>query len=268
MPSNSPHASRPSTFRAPGWGAPALPSSCCCWRSATSRGLAPFSHRSASRIFIMQPGCIPSPMVIQDDDHQFGGGEKQTGLRPLPRPQLQGSSSPVLGRRAGRVGAYLRVGRRPASSSGARGRGASSSYAEEASSSHVGEGELLLLGQGAVVRPPPQAAVVPCAGGCCHRPCGGGELRQCGPGRPRALSAAACLARWIGWLWRRLRCCLLPLGPGVAVRPPHGRLSRRAQVGHVCGPPRVADCTGGSSKASHAARATFVFMDCLVLTPA
>jgi hypothetical protein len=67
--------------------------------------LAPFSHRSASRIFIMQPGCIPSPMVIQDDDHQFGGGEKQAGLWPPPRPQLQESSSPVLGRRAGRVGA-------------------------------------------------------------------------------------------------------------------------------------------------------------------
>jgi hypothetical protein len=31
--------------------------------------LAPFSHRSASRIFIMQPGCIPLPMVIRDDDH-------------------------------------------------------------------------------------------------------------------------------------------------------------------------------------------------------
>jgi hypothetical protein len=164
MPSHSPHASRPSTFRAPRWGAPVLPSSCCCWRSTTSRGLAPFSHRSASRIFIMHPGCIPSPMVIQDDDHQFGGGEKQAGLQPLPRPQLQGSSSYALGRRAGRVGAYLRMGRRPASSSGARGRGASSSCAEEASSSHAGEGELLLLGQGATVCPPPQTAVVPCAG--------------------------------------------------------------------------------------------------------
>jgi hypothetical protein len=157
MPSHSPHASRPSTFRAPGWGAPVLPSPCCCWRSMTSRGLAPFSHRSASRIFIMQPDCIPSPMAIQDDDHQFGGGEKQAELRPLPRPQLQGSSSSVLGRRAGRIGAYLRVGRRPASSSSARGRGASSSCAEEASSSHAGEGELLLLGQGAAVRPPPRA---------------------------------------------------------------------------------------------------------------
>jgi hypothetical protein len=139
MPSHSPHASRPSTFRASGWGAPTLPSSCRRWRSATSWGLAPFSHRSALRIFIMQPSCIPSPM-------QFGGGEKQAGLRPLPRPQLQGSSSSLLGRRAGKVGAYLRVGWRPASSSDARGRGASSSCAEEASSSHAGEGELLLPG--------------------------------------------------------------------------------------------------------------------------
>jgi hypothetical protein len=46
-----------------------LPSSCCCWRSTTSWGLAFVSHRSASRIFITQPGCIPPPMVIQEDDH-------------------------------------------------------------------------------------------------------------------------------------------------------------------------------------------------------
>jgi hypothetical protein len=143
MPSHSPHASRPSAFRAPGWGAPVL------------RGLAPFSHRSASRIFIMQPGCIPSPMVIQDDDHQFDGGEKQARLQPLPRPQLQGSSSSSLGKRVGRVGAYLHVGWRPSSSSGIRGRKTSSSSAEEASSSHAGEGELLLPGQGTTIRPPP-----------------------------------------------------------------------------------------------------------------
>jgi hypothetical protein len=153
MPSHSPHASHPSTFRAPGWGAPALPSS-CCWRSATSRRWAPFGHRSASRIFIRQPDCIPSPMVTQDGDHQFDGGEKQAGLRPLPRPQLQGSSSSLLGRRAGQVGACLSVGRRPASSSGIRRRKPSSSSAQEASSSHAGEGELLLPGQGAAFRPP------------------------------------------------------------------------------------------------------------------
>jgi hypothetical protein len=153
-PPHSPHALHPSTFRAPGWGAPVLPSSCRCQRSATPRGLALFSYCSASRIFIMQPGCSPSPMVICRDDHRPCGGEKQAGLRPLPHPQLQGCSSSGLGRRAHRVGACLRVGRRPASSSGIRGRRASSSSAEEASSSHAGEGELLLPGQGAAVRPP------------------------------------------------------------------------------------------------------------------
>jgi hypothetical protein len=152
-PSHSPHASHPSTCRAPRWGASVLPSS-CCWSSATLRRWAPFSHRSASRIFIRQPGCIPSLMVTQDDDHQFDGGEKQAGLRPLPRPQLQGSSSSLLGRRARRAEACLHVGWRPASSSGIWGWKPSSSYAEEASSSHTGEGKLLLPGQGAAFRPP------------------------------------------------------------------------------------------------------------------
>jgi hypothetical protein len=115
MSSHSPHALRPSTFRAPGWGAPALLSSCRHWRNATSRKLVPFSHRSASRIFIRQPGCIPSSVVTQDGDHRFDGGEKQAGLRPLPRPHLQGCSSSLLGRRARRAGALppARVGRPP-----------------------------------------------------------------------------------------------------------------------------------------------------------
>jgi hypothetical protein len=77
--------------------------------------LVPFSHRLASRIFIRQPGCIPSPVVTQDGDHQLQGGEKQAGLRPLPHPQLQGSSSSLLGRRARRAGALppARVGQPP-----------------------------------------------------------------------------------------------------------------------------------------------------------
>jgi hypothetical protein len=153
MPSHSPHALRPSAFRAPGWGAPALLSSCCHWRSATSRKLVPFSHHSASRIFIRQSGYIPSPMVTQDGDHQFDGGEKQAGLRPLPHPQLQGSSSSLLGRRARRAGACLRMGWRPASSSNFWGWKPSSSSAEEAPSSHAGEGELLLPSQGATFHP-------------------------------------------------------------------------------------------------------------------
>jgi hypothetical protein len=98
-----PYASRLSTFRVPGWGTPAiLPR--CRWRNATSWWLVPFSHRSASRIFITQPGRIPSPVVTQDGDHQPLGGEKQAELRPLPLPQLQGCSSSVLGRGVRRVG--------------------------------------------------------------------------------------------------------------------------------------------------------------------
>jgi hypothetical protein len=96
MPSHFSHSSRPSAFRAPRWGAPALPSSCCCWRSVTPWGLVLSGHRSTSRIFIMQPGYSPSPMIIRRDDHQPGGGEKQAGLRPLPCPQLQGCSSSGL----------------------------------------------------------------------------------------------------------------------------------------------------------------------------
>jgi hypothetical protein len=49
-------------------------------------------------------------MVTQDGDHQFDGGEKQAGLRPLPRPQLQGSSSSLLGRGRAEPELYLPYG--------------------------------------------------------------------------------------------------------------------------------------------------------------
>jgi hypothetical protein len=75
-------------------------------------------------------------------------------VRPLPRPQLQGSSSSFLGRGARRARVCLRVGWQPASSSSIWGWEPSSSSVEEASSSHAGEGELLLPGQGAAFLPP------------------------------------------------------------------------------------------------------------------
>jgi hypothetical protein len=85
MSSRFPHALCLPTFRAPGRGTPGiLPS--CRRRNATSWKLVPFSHRSASRIFIMQPGCTPPPVVTQDGDLQFDGGGKQAGLWPLPLP--------------------------------------------------------------------------------------------------------------------------------------------------------------------------------------
>jgi hypothetical protein len=84
-----PYVSCLPTFQAPGWGIPAFfPPR--CWRNATSWELVPFSHRSASRIFIMQPGCTPPPAVPQDGDLQFDSGGKQAGLRPLHLPQPQG----------------------------------------------------------------------------------------------------------------------------------------------------------------------------------
>jgi hypothetical protein len=55
-----PYASRLSTFQAPGWGIPAVFSP-HRWRNATPWELVPFSYRSASRIFICQPGCTPPP---------------------------------------------------------------------------------------------------------------------------------------------------------------------------------------------------------------
>jgi hypothetical protein len=129
MPSHSSHSSRLSTFRAPRWGAPVLPSSCCFWRSTTSWGLALFSHRSASRIFIMQPGYSPPPAVTQDDDCRPRGGEERAGSWPLPCPQLQGCSSSVLGRRASQVGSRLRVGSGPLLPSVFGGEGRSPSVA-------------------------------------------------------------------------------------------------------------------------------------------
>jgi hypothetical protein len=98
-----PHASCLSTFQAPGSGIPAVfpPHR---WRNATPWELVPFSHCSASRIFIMQSGCTPPPAVTQDGDLQLDGGGKRAGLQPLPLPQPQGFSSPGLGRGVCRVG--------------------------------------------------------------------------------------------------------------------------------------------------------------------
>jgi hypothetical protein len=107
-----PCASCLSTFQAPGWGIPAVFPP-CRWRNATSWELVPFSHRSASRIFITQPGCTPPPVITQDGDLQFDGGGKQTGPRPLPLPQPQGFSSPGLGRGVCRVGVGPCVGGGP-----------------------------------------------------------------------------------------------------------------------------------------------------------
>jgi hypothetical protein len=115
-----------------------LSSSCYCWRGATPWGLASFHHHSASRIFIMQPGRNPRPVVIHKDDYRPCGGEKRAGLRP-PLP----SASRMFIIRAGEEGEpsgsfAFRVGWRSASSSSIRGRRAFASLAEEANSGYTG----------------------------------------------------------------------------------------------------------------------------------
>jgi hypothetical protein len=92
------------------------------WWNATPWELVPFSHRSASRIFISQPGRTPPPAVTQDGDPQLDGGGKRAGLRPLPLPQPQGFSSPRLGRGVCRVGVGPCVGGGPLLHSVIRGR--------------------------------------------------------------------------------------------------------------------------------------------------
>jgi hypothetical protein len=59
---------------------------------------------------------------------------------------------------------------------------------------------------------------------------------------------------------------------GVAVRPPHGRRSRHAQVHHICGVPCAAGRTaptlpGGSYKTSYVVEVVVAFLDGLSLTP-
>jgi hypothetical protein len=141
------HSSRLSIFRASRWGALVLPSSCCCWRSTTSWGSAPFSHRSASRNFIMQPDCNSPPAVTQNDDRQPCGGEERAGPWPPPCPQLQGCSSSVLGEGKPSCGPAFCMGWRPASSSSIWGRRAFTSLTEEANCH-------LLPVRCVVVRPP------------------------------------------------------------------------------------------------------------------
>jgi hypothetical protein len=87
-------------------------------------------------------------------------------------------------------------------------------------------------------------------------------------GRPSiAPSAATCLAPRPGWLWCRLRRCLLPLGWSMAACPPHGQQLHLARVGHIHGFSRATGRTGRSYKTSYAAGVAAVFLDGLDLTP-
>jgi hypothetical protein len=82
MSSHSLHASRPSTFQAPDGERLRR---FCCGRSTTLWRLVPFSHRSASRIFVKQPDRLPPPMGNLVERSEPGCGLRLTlifkGLR-------------------------------------------------------------------------------------------------------------------------------------------------------------------------------------------
>jgi hypothetical protein len=70
-------------------------------------GLALFSHRSASRIFIMQPGCSSPPVVTQNDDRQPCGGEERAGLWPPPALSFKDVHHPCWGGGQAELGSCL-----------------------------------------------------------------------------------------------------------------------------------------------------------------
>jgi hypothetical protein len=101
-----PYASCLSTFRAPGWGIPAVfpPHR---WRNATPWELGPFSHRSASRIFISQPDCTPrrrSPKTVTTSPWV---GRSKPGCDLGPTLSFKDVHHPRRGGVRGEPGLYL-----------------------------------------------------------------------------------------------------------------------------------------------------------------
>jgi hypothetical protein len=200
-----------------------LSSSLCRWRGATPWGLASF-HHSASRIFIMQPGCSP----------------RRRSPRRMATSLVEGRSKP--------------------------GCGLSSTLSFKDVHHPRCRGRRVEPG------PYPLYGLVTCfflqhsEGKGVHQSCGGGTLAT--RGRP----TAGCQLQRVwpfgaGWLWCRLRRCLLPSGRGV-VAPS----TARATVAPCAGLPHPwlplpAGRTGGLYKTSYAAAVAAAFLDGLVLTP-
>jgi hypothetical protein len=135
-PSHSPHALRPSTFRAPDGECPR------CFRLVAIGGAQPRGGWHLSAIARLQGFSSGSPAA---SPYQWSRRRVTTGLmvgrsKPgcglCPALSFKDLHHPCWG--GGRAGACLRVGWRPASSSGIWGWKPSSSSAEEASSSHAG----------------------------------------------------------------------------------------------------------------------------------
>jgi hypothetical protein len=64
MPSHFPHVSHPSAFRAPGWGAPALSSSCRCWKECNLVEVGTFQPSLGFKDSSGSPAAFPHQWAI------------------------------------------------------------------------------------------------------------------------------------------------------------------------------------------------------------
>jgi hypothetical protein len=77
------------------------------WRNATSWKLVPFSHRSASRIFIRQPGRIPSQWSPKTVTTSSWVGRSKPGCDLGPALSFKDLHHPCWGGERGEPGLYL-----------------------------------------------------------------------------------------------------------------------------------------------------------------
>jgi hypothetical protein len=139
-PSEPPDGERPRCFRLAVVGGAQLRGS---WHLSAVARLQGFSSGSpAASPHQWSPKTVTTSSMV---------GRSKSGYGLCPAPSFKDLHHLCWG--GLRAEACLRVGWRPASSSGIWGWKPSSSSAEEASSSHAGEGELLLPSQGAALRP-------------------------------------------------------------------------------------------------------------------
>jgi hypothetical protein len=80
---------------------------CRRWGNTTSRKLVPFSHRSASRIFIRQPGCFPSPVITKTVTTSSRVGRSKPGCDLGPTLSFKDLRHPGWGGGRAEPGLYL-----------------------------------------------------------------------------------------------------------------------------------------------------------------
>jgi hypothetical protein len=212
MPSHSPNVSCPSTFRAPGWGAPAFPSSSAVGGARPRGGWGPSAIARLQGFSSCSPAAFPHQWSSRMMTTSSMVGRSKLGCGLCPALSFKDLHHPCCGGGRAEPGFYLLHG-----------------PTGHLFLQHSGERALTGLVEGA-------------------------NFDDAGPvDRKRRQLQRAWLAGLAGYV--------------VASNTASYRLIRTWPSAH-----RTGGCcavrAGGPSKTSHAARAAFVFLDCLVLTPA